>query len=56
MAHAFVGTIVCIKKPWLPFRRHGLFIHGKAVVLGGNEAALCSYLNAWLVLPAMAKF
>ena len=54
MAHSLVGAIVRIKEPRLPFLRQCFLVYGETMVLRGYEATLGSYLNAGLVLAAMA--
>ena len=54
MPHSLVGAIVRIKEPWFPFQRQRFLVYGETMVLRCNVAALASYLNAGLVLAAMA--
>ena len=54
MAHSLVGAIVRIKEPRLPFQRQCFLVYGETMVLRGYEATLGSYLNAGLILAAMA--
>ena len=54
MAHSLVGAIVRIKEPRLPFLRQRFLVYSETMVLRCNVATLGSYLNAGLVLAAMA--
>ena len=54
MPHPLICAIVCIKEPRLPFLRQCFLIYSETMVLRCNVATLGSYLNAGLVLAAMA--
>ena len=54
MAHSLVGAIVRIKEPRLPFLRQRFLVYSETMVLRRNVTTLGSYLNAGLVLAAMA--
>ena len=54
MPHPLICAIVRIKEPRLPFLRQCFLVYSETMVLRGNEATLGSYLNAGLVLAAMA--
>ena len=54
MPHPLICAIVCIKEPGLPFQRQCFLVYSETMVLRCNVATLCSYLNAGLILTAMA--
>jgi hypothetical protein len=54
MPHPFICTIIRVEEPRLPFLRQCFLVYSEAMVLRCNVATLGSYLNAGLVLAAMA--
>lgn len=53
MHDAFVGVVVGIGKKNVPVVRQGVWVDGEAVVLTGDEAAICSVVDARLVVAAV---
>src|SRR5436309_3476317 len=51
--HSLVCPVIGVEEPGLPACWQSLIVHRITVVLRGDIASLCSYLDAGLVLAAM---
>lgn len=54
--YAFVSAVVDVREPRFPSLGQGVCSYSIAVVLGGDEAPLCSLLEAGLVLASVSVF
>lgn len=53
MHDALVGMIIGVGKEDVPVLRQGVRVDGEAVVLTGDEAAICSLVDARLVVATV---
>lgn len=53
MYDAFTGVIIGVGKEDIPVFRQGFGVDGEPVVLTGDEAAICSLMDARLVVTAV---
>lgn len=53
MYDALVGMIIGVGKEDIPVLRQGVGVDGEPVVLTGDEAALCSLVDARLVVATV---